>query len=203
MPSAEGTGTTIKEHTFRIALEPINEAERIRWCAVGGCQAQVLFADEDRWVCWPHGQGALRQDRGWWTHEVLTATVREDPPPPPPPPIEGEAAAFARTRLVGDRHRGRGFGGEAVSPEERIQEGEYLILKVLGSKVRSWVRFKALHDWGAWTRKHGCALIRFARRAERERKELLQINKRLQVMFDDVVEQRDKQRRCRESETDG
>ena len=91
----------MKEHGFRIALEPINEAERTRWCDVGGCQAQVLFADEDRWVCWPHGQLKLREDRQWWTHEVLAATVREEPPPPPPPPIEGEDLELLR-RIVAE-----------------------------------------------------------------------------------------------------
>lgn len=69
---------------FTISLEPLNEPDRKHWCDVGGCQAQVLFADEDRWVCWLHGQGKLREDRDWWTHELLTAVAA--PPEPPPPP---------------------------------------------------------------------------------------------------------------------
>lgn len=79
----------MSRHKFTISLEPLNEPDRKHWCAVVGCQEQVLFADEDRWVCWPHGQLKLREDRQWWTHEPLDATVHESPPKARSLPITG------------------------------------------------------------------------------------------------------------------
>lgn len=59
---------------FTISIEPLNEPEREHWCDVGGCQEQILFLDEyvskvkgeNVWVCWPHGQLALRETNKWW-----------------------------------------------------------------------------------------------------------------------------------------
>lgn len=55
------------------------ERGELRCCALEGCMAQVTFRDEDRWVCWLHGQLALRDKWNAWDEEfTLRGTIRSE-----------------------------------------------------------------------------------------------------------------------------
>lgn len=116
------------KHTFVITLEPLNEAQRTRWCDVGGCQAQVLFQDEDRWVCWPHGQLKLRETRQWWAHETLTAEVIEVPLGPLPPLSDEDLTLLLRIIDAGGdveplKNAGHTYSAIAMGIDRVIAQG--------------------------------------------------------------------------------